>query len=110
MKLPNGAQAMIDVRKIEDYCLSDEHDDGKHKARLFREVLGITQDNSQLLIDALAQAAADGEAEEGKLDNYGQRWVIDFEMQGPAGSATVRSAWIVLAGESVPRLVTCYIL
>lgn len=105
-----ASRPVIDTRKIADYCLSDQHDDGKHKARLFREILAITQENAQLLIDALTKAAADVEAEEGKGDCYGQRWVIDFEMQRPAGTATVRSAWMVLAGESVPRLVTCYIL
>jgi len=110
MKMPSGERAVINVRKIEDYCLSEEHDDGKHKARLFREILGITPDSSQDLVDALKQAAADREAEEGKLDGYGQRFVIDMPMQGPAGTATVRSAWITLTGESIPRLVTCYIL
>ncbi len=110
MKLPNGDQAIIEVRKIEEYCLSEQHDDGKHKARLFREILGITLENSQLLIDAVRQAAGVGDATQGKTDHYGRRYVIDFAMEGPTGTATVRSAWIILAGEGVPRLVTCYIL
>ena len=110
MKLPNGDQAIIDTRKIEEYCLSTKHDDGKHKARLFREILGITLDNSSLLTDALQQAVADDDATPGKVDRYGERYVIDFTMHGPAGIATVRSAWIVLTGETLPRLVTCYIL
>jgi len=110
MKLPNGDRAIVDERKIVDYCLSEEHDDGKHKARLFRELLGVTLDNAGLLIDALRDAAATGEALPGKLDRYGQRYVIDFALQGPGETATVRSAWIVLAGERFPRLVSCYIL
>ena len=36
--------------------------------------------------------------------------VIDFEFDGPGGTATGRSAWIVRIGDEVPRLVTCYIL
>jgi hypothetical protein len=35
MKLPDGDKAIIDQRKIIDYSLSPDHDDGKHKARLF---------------------------------------------------------------------------
>lgn len=40
----------------------------------------------------------------------GQRYVLDFELAGPNGSAIIRSAWIIRTGENVPRLVTCYIL
>lgn len=110
MKLPNGAQALIDPRKVTDYCLSPDHDDGKHKARLFQDLLGLTLDNAQLLLDALKEAAVNGEAVLGKLDKYGQRYVIDFEFAGPNGKAILRSAWIVRADETFPRLVTCYIL
>ena len=110
MKLPNGNQAIIDPRKVTDYCLSPDHDDGKHKARLFHDLLGLTLDNAPLLLDALKEAAAGGDAVIGKLDKYGQRYVIDFEFAGPGGQATLRSAWMVRTGEEFPRLVTCYIL
>ena len=46
----------------------------------------------------------------GKLDNYGQRDVLDFPFTGPGGTATIRSAWIIRSGEDFPRLVTCFIL
>jgi uncharacterized protein DUF6883 len=110
VKLPKGRQALIDPRKLADYCLSPDHDDGKHKARLFHELIGLTLENAQLLVDALGQAADTGDAVLGKLDKYGQRYVIDFEFAGPAENAMLRSAWIVRAGEDFPRLVTCYIL
>ena len=110
MKLPHGEQATIDPRKILDYSLSPEHDDGKHKAKLFETVLGLTRDHASLLIDALKEAAVDGEAVPGRLDRYGQRYGIDFEFVGPTGQATLRSAWIIRPGETTPRLVTCYIL
>jgi hypothetical protein len=41
---------------------------------------------------------------------YKQRYVLDFLMRGPKGRATVRSVWIVLADETLPRLLTCYVL
>ncbi len=34
MKLPNGDQAIIDERKLVDYCLNADHEEGKHKAVL----------------------------------------------------------------------------
>ena len=109
LKLSNGNRAIIDRRKITDYCLSLDHDDGSHKARLFQAVVGLNQSNSTLLFDALRGAAATGDAAPGKVDEYGHRYVIDFEFEGPRGTTVIRSVWIVKAGEEVPRLVTCYI-
>lgn len=109
MTLPHGARALIDERKITEYCLSLDHDDGKHKALIFREVLGLTRDQAAVLIAALREAAASGEAVAGRSDRYGQRYTIDFELTGPTGQAMVRSARIIRTGETVPRLVTCYI-
>jgi len=110
MKLPYGDKAIIEQRKIMDYSLSPDHDDGKHKARLFQDLLGLTRDHATLLLDTLKEAAVDGEAVAGRLDRYGQRYVIDFEFVGPTGQAMIRSAWIMRPDETAPRLVTCYIL
>jgi len=35
MKVPNADRAVVDIRKLRDYCLNLLHDEGKHKARLF---------------------------------------------------------------------------
>ena len=110
MQLPYGDRAIIEQRKIMDYSLSPDHDDGKHKARLFRELVGLTRDHATLLLDALKEAAMAGEAVSGRLDRYGQRYVIDFEFVEPTGQAMIRSAWVIRPGETAPRLVTCYIL
>jgi hypothetical protein len=42
MLIPNAENAVVDIRKIRDYCLNPEHDDGKHKARIFLSTLGMT--------------------------------------------------------------------
>jgi len=110
MKLPNGGNAIIDSRKLSEYCLNPDHDDGQHKADQFRRLVGVTIENADLLIEALRRAAADGEATPGRRDGYGQRYVIDFGFTGPTATATVRSAWIIRTDELTPRLVTCYIL
>jgi len=109
LKLPNGNRAIIDRRKITDYCLSLDHDDGSHKARLFQALVGLNQSNSTLLLEALRSAAAAGDAAPGKVDEYGHRYIVDFEFEGPRGTSVIRSVWIVKVGEEVPRLVTCYI-
>ncbi len=109
MKLPNGDRSIIDRRKITDYCLSLDHDDGNRKVRLFQELIGLNQNSSTLLLDALRTVAATDDAIVGKVDEYGRRYIIDFELEGPRGMAMTRSAWIVRADEEVPRLVTCCI-
>jgi hypothetical protein len=109
MGLPNADRAQVDPRKLTDYCLSPEHPVGKHKAALFRAALGVTAADAGTLRDALLRAAATGEAVTCRADEFGQRYVIDFEMTTPAGTATVRSAWIVGPGEDHLRLTTCYI-
>jgi hypothetical protein len=110
MKLPHGDEAIIDQRKLTDYCLSPDHDDGKHKAQLFRDLLGLTREHAGMLLDALKEAAVSGEAILGHADRYGQRYIVDFELVGPRGRITIRSAWIIRPDETAPRLVTCYIL
>lgn len=110
MKLPNGDKAVIDERKLVDYSLDPNHPVGKHKARVFRAAIGLTQADAALLREALLEAAKGRDVAPGRLDEYGQRYQVDFEMSGPHGPVPVRSAWIVGPGEDVPRLVTCYVL
>ena len=47
--IPNAENAVVDIRKLRDYCLNPEHDGGKQKARLFSSILGITTDNAEEL-------------------------------------------------------------
>jgi hypothetical protein len=110
VKLPNSERAVIDPRKVTAYSLDPDHDEGQHKAHLFQSLLGIDRENAHLLLEAVEKAAVNGEAVSGKLDKYGQRYVIDFAFTGPNGPATIRTAWIVRHDEDFPRLVTCFIL
>jgi len=57
----------------------------------------------------LLEIARTEEAQLGELDIYGQRYTIDAEIETEHGRETVRSGWIILHGESKPRLTTCYV-
>jgi hypothetical protein len=57
MKLPNGEQAEISVQKLIGYCLNPEHPSGKHKARVFASILGITLENPDVLRELIQTAA-----------------------------------------------------
>jgi hypothetical protein len=110
LKLPNADRAFVDVAKLRDYCLSPTHPVGKHKARVFASVLGLTDADAAELRLALLEAARTLDVVTGEQDDYGQRYTLDLILAGPAGQATVRSTWIVRAGEDFARLTSCYVL
>ena len=110
MQLPNPERAIVDLRKLRDYCLSTEHPRGRHKARMFAAILGFTAQDAEELQRALLSAARTYEAFSIGGDDYGQRYAVDFPMDGPGGTVAIRSLWIVRHGENFPRLITCYVL
>jgi hypothetical protein len=87
-KLPNAERALVDIRKLRDYSLNPEHDEGKHKARVFKAALGFTRADAQKLREM---------------------YVIDFTTPGLHGNVIIRTAWIVEVDTDFPRLVSCYI-
>jgi hypothetical protein len=109
MLLPNGERAIVDVRKLRDYCLNPDSPRGSSKARVFLSALGLTAADAPKLQKKLLEVARTGEAQLGELDMYGQRYMIDFEIETTVGKAIVRSGWIVLRDETAPRLTTCYV-
>ena len=109
-KLPNPENALVETRKLRDYCLSPEHPRGRHKARVFASALGLTVDDSHELRRALLAATLSEEALVAEVDEYGQRYMLDFEMSTEMGSAVVRSVWMVRSGEDFPRFTSCWVL
>jgi len=110
MRLPNAEFAVVDIEKLRDYCLNADHPRGRHKARAFAAALGLTADNADKLRDAILEAASVKEAFVGIRDDFGRRFVLDFDMATESGQATVRTGWIVLANDNLARLTTCYVL
>jgi hypothetical protein len=108
--LPHPERAVVDLEKIRDYCLNFSHSLGRHKARVFVSALGITSSKAAWLRALFLQAARDREANPGAVDLYGQRYSIDIAIDGPGGSATVRTTWIVRTSEDFARLTSCYVL
>jgi hypothetical protein len=110
MKLPNGARAYINIIKLREYSLNPTHPEGKHKPRVFKAALGIGPESAELLRDQLLRAAREVNSERSKLDEHGQRYVLDFIATFEGKSAHLRSAWNVRPDEDFPRLITCYVL
>jgi hypothetical protein len=101
---------ILDLRKLENYCLDPSHPRGRHKARVFRQTLGLEQRDARWLRDMLLVSARDAEAVELAADAMGTRWRADIPVTRQGRSVVVRTMWIVRAGEEVPRFVTCWVL
>jgi hypothetical protein len=109
MKLPNGDQAIVDIRKLLDYCLNPQHPRGRNKARVFASV-GIRESDAEELRVAILSAARDAEAELGVANAYGQRYIVDFDCRRQERQVRIRSTWIVRSEDGLPRLTSCYVL
>ena len=109
MKMPGGETAIVDLEKLTGYFLNPEHPRGKHKARVFAAALGFTAENANDFRAALLSAAATTDAQPGASDRFGDRYMLEFEINGPRGTAVVKSTWIVRRGESSPRLTSCFV-
>lgn len=68
MKVPNAEHAIVDIRKLRDYCLNSMHEHGKHKARLFIAALGMTADDAEELRSTLLDAIKTHDAQLGRRD------------------------------------------
>jgi len=110
MKIANATRAVVDIKKLRGYCLSSNHPRGKHKARLFASILGLTADEAEELRTKLLSIVRTHDAIATHHDRYGKRYVIDFAMATETGRAKVRSSWIIRNSEDFPRFTSCYIL
>ena len=106
--LPHAENAIVDIRKLRDYCLNPGHKDGKHKARLFSTILGMTTDDAEELRQILLEIVKIHEAKLGRQDEFGQRYTLDFEISWQNRKARLRSGWIIETDSEIPKLTTCY--
>jgi hypothetical protein len=109
MKLPHADQAKIDIAKLRDYSLNPLHPEGKHKARVFAAALGFSALDAEKLREMILIAISTQDAAAGQSDEHGERYLVDFETKGLRRMVTIRTAWIIDRGETVPRLVSCYV-
>jgi hypothetical protein len=68
LTLPNGKRAIVDVRKLRDYCLNPDSPRGSNKARAFAAALGIPAADAPKFREKLLEIARVGEVQLGELD------------------------------------------
>ncbi|MHB1309172.1 MAG: DUF6883 domain-containing protein [Limisphaerales bacterium] len=110
MRLPHASGAVIDRRKLEEYCLSFDHPRGRHKARVFHSALGITAGGAAEFELRIREALEVEPFTEGHRDRFGRRYTMDFRWEREGMSAVIRTTWIIRSGEDFPRLTSCYVL
>jgi filamentous hemagglutinin len=106
----NAHLAVIERAKLASYCLDPRHEDGRHKARVFKAALGFDRANADDLISAIRTGIITKEATYVGETAHGFLWRVDMPIAGPGGAATVRTGWIYEKGKDVPRLTTAYVL
>ena len=110
MRLPAADRAVLDIAKLEDYCLDPTHLHGRHKARVFRDALGLSRPDAGWLRQALLDGVRDIDAVPLAADAYGARWRVDIPVSRHKSHAVVRTIWIMRADEHFPPFVTCWVL
>ena len=87
-RLPHSDEAILDISKIEGYCLSPSHPRGRHKARVFREALDLQRRDAPWLRDVLLEAARSSDAWQATADAWRIQWRVDVTV-----SDTKRVLW-----------------
>jgi hypothetical protein len=108
MLVPNANRAIVDIRKLRDYCLDASYPEGKHKARLFLAALKMSVEDADDLRRILLEVVQIEEAVLGRHDAFGQRYTLDFLLEWKGRRAIVRSGWMIEHGSLIPRLTTCF--
>ena len=105
MKLPGADQVRIDDPKVRGYLLSSTHPVGRFKARLFG-ALGFSEATADRFVAELRRIAADGEVDDVEDTEFGRKYTVPGDLQGPAGAARVLTVWILERGQTQVRLVS----
>ena len=87
------------------YLLSPVHPVGRFKARVFAAA-GFGESTADLFITQVRGLAESGEVEGIEDIEFGRKYTVPGELQGPAGVVRVLTVWIQEPGQSAPRLVT----
>jgi len=101
-------RTILDLRKIEEYCLNPDHPRGRHKARVFREALGLARADAEWLSATFLAAIPDSQPVEMANDQFGQRWRLDIGVSRQGKRAVVRTVWMQRTDEDLLRFVTCW--
>ncbi len=102
---------IVPQEKLTEYALNPEHNgSGKSKAKLFKELLGITKKDWRYLSAQITNGLTDGALCNVRKTEHGIQYHIDMPVKGLNGvSKTVRTGWITKDSTTI-SLTTVYIV
>jgi len=108
-RLPKAREATIPPEKLKGYALNADHDEGRHKARVFRSALGITHHDWEYLRDQILQRLPKGEISRIEPRRGGWEYTVKVRVDGRNGvTERVATRWVVQPGQP-PRLSTLWV-
>jgi hypothetical protein len=108
LRRPDEQQLEIPVSKLLKYVLNTEHPTGKHKAKLFSELLGIHADQWRFLAYQIYDCLPDTEFAAVRVTEHGIQFGACLQLIGLNGqTCTVETGWIIRPNEPA-QLVTAF--
>jgi len=109
--LPNLDRAVIAVEKLRDYVLNMEHPQGRHKAIVFKDLLGVETGHAEAFAEVIRGTLVRALAQKRHTDNFGERWATYHEIIGLNGRPVfVTVAWMFRKEDpNIPVLISSYI-
>ena len=107
--LPNHTNAKVEISKLRDYCLNENHAIGKFKARVFRSALSIGSENADFLKTEILKGLHSFDSVEISSTQYGKRYLVDMIILNFDKRAKIRTVWIIPYDEENPKLISCYV-
>jgi hypothetical protein len=105
--LPNYEKAVILRDKLEGYALNPAHDEGKHKARVFKSALGFEQSDWEELKKRVLEELPSHEAVSQGEGFWGSKYLVVLPIVGLNGNIVdVETVWIIRPTTDFPSLVT----
>jgi hypothetical protein len=105
--IPNYERAVVPRSKLEGYALDPAHADGRHKARLFRSILGFEKADWQKLEKVILDELPYHEALPAGVGPWGEKYLVALPVVGLNGNtAVVETVWIIRPGADYPSFVT----
>ena len=105
--LPNYQKAVIPRSKLEDYALNPASTEGRHKARLFKSILGFEKADWEKLAKSIIDALPYQEAFSAGEGPWGTKYLVAIQIEGLNGNtAIVETVWIIRTGTDYPSFVT----
>lgn len=106
--LPHDEQLDVPVTKLLGYSLNPDHATGRHKARLFSDLLGIDASHWRYLAYQLVDGLAQGHLERTRVTEHGIQYGAFVQVMGlNQKTFTIETGWIIRA-KGPAQLVTAF--